>query len=115
MEHRAHSRDGGHHMKHTTTSDGQALAERLKKAREMAGLSQGKVAKMLGMHRPTITEIEACNRKVSSTELATFANLYNVSPSSLFLESPVKLNLDDPKLRLAARELWKLKSADLKR
>jgi transcriptional regulator with XRE-family HTH domain len=28
------------------------IAERLKQARKLAGLSQGHVAKMLGLHRP---------------------------------------------------------------
>ena len=43
------------------------IAERLKAARQLAGLSQGHVAKILGMHRPSISEIEAGNRRVSAT------------------------------------------------
>ena len=35
------------------------VAERLRLAREQAGLSQGQVARLLGKHRPTISEIEA--------------------------------------------------------
>ena len=46
------------------------IAERLKEARKLAGLSQGHVAKMLGLHRPSVTEIEAGNRRVSADELA---------------------------------------------
>ncbi|RYD65425.1 MAG: XRE family transcriptional regulator, partial [Verrucomicrobiaceae bacterium] len=33
-----------------------ALAGRLREARKLAGLSQGKVAEMLNLHRPTVTE-----------------------------------------------------------
>ena len=49
------------------------IASRLKIAREMAGLSQNQVAKMLGMKRPAISEIEAGRRKVSADEIAQLA------------------------------------------
>ena len=42
----------------------QRMAERIREARTLAGLSQGQVAKMMGMHRPSISEIEAGNRRV---------------------------------------------------
>lgn len=35
-----------------------ALAGRLREARKLAGLSQGHVAGILGLHRPSISEIE---------------------------------------------------------
>ena len=38
------------------------VAARLREARKMAKLSQGQVAKLPGMHRPTVSEIEAANR-----------------------------------------------------
>ena len=37
----------------------QIIANRLAEARKMAGLSQGQVARMIGLHRPAISEIEA--------------------------------------------------------
>ena len=55
------------------------LAERLRLAREQAGLSQGQVARLLDMHRPTISEIEAGRRKVTAEELAVFSQTYEVS------------------------------------
>jgi transcriptional regulator with XRE-family HTH domain len=91
------------------------IAERLKEARKAAGLSQGQVAKLLQMHRPTISEIEAANRRVSAEELATFAQTYDVTVSWLLGESSDQLEVDDPRLQLAARELSKLKSDDLDR
>ena len=54
------------------------MAVNLRTAREAAGLSQGQVAKILDLHRPTVTEIEAGRRKVSGEELARFAALYRV-------------------------------------
>jgi transcriptional regulator with XRE-family HTH domain len=102
-------------MKATTDKDRSGLASRLKQAREMAGLSQGQVAKLLSMHRPSITEIEGGNRKVSADELAVFAATYDVSPTWLLGLTPEKLEINDPQLALAAREMSKLKKDDLEK
>ena len=48
------------------------IAHRLRMAREMAGLSQGQVAKELGWHRPTVSEIEAGRRRVSAENCQLF-------------------------------------------
>lgn len=92
-----------------------AIAERLREARKAAGLSQGQVAKLLQMHRPTISEIEAGNRRVSAEELVKFAETYDVTVSWLLGETAEQLEMDDPRLQLAARELSKLKPDDLDR
>ena len=92
-----------------------AIAERLREARKAAGLSQGQVAKLLQMHRPTISEIEAGNRRVSAEELVKFAETYDVTVSWLLGETAEQLKMDDPRLQLAARELSKLKPDDLDR
>ena len=89
------------------------IAERLKEARKLAGLSQGHVAKMLGLHRPSVSEIEAGNRRVSADELARLAEIYDVSVVWLLGEAPETLDAQDPRLELAARELSKLKPDDL--
>lgn len=91
------------------------VASRLREARKMAGLSQGQVAKLLDMHRPTISEIEAGNRRVTAEELTRFAELYDVTVSWLLAETADQLTTDDPRLQLAARELSKLKPDDLDR
>lgn len=91
------------------------IAERLREARKMAGLSQGQVAKLLEMHRPTISEIEAGNRRVSVDELGRFAEMYDVTIAWLIGDTPGQLEVSDPRLQLAARELTKLKSDDLDR
>jgi transcriptional regulator with XRE-family HTH domain len=91
------------------------IPERLKEARKLAGLSQGHVAKILGLHRPSISEIEAGNRRVSADELARLAEIYDVSVAWLLGEAPEILDARDPRLELAARELTKLKPEDLDR
>ena len=86
-----------------------AVATRLRAAREQAGLSQGQVAKLMQMLRPTVSEIEAGRRRVAAEELASFARFYGVSVSWLIDEKP---DVPDPAVELAARELVKLKSED---
>lgn len=93
----------------------EAIATRLREARKVAGLSQGQVARLLVMHRPTISEIEAGNRRISAEELTKFAETYDVTVSWLLGESSEQLETDDPRLQLAARELSKLKPDDLER
>ncbi len=91
------------------------IAARLREARKMAGVSQGQVAKLLDMHRPTISEIEAGNRRVSAEELSKFADVYDVTVSWLLAETAEQLETNDPRLQLAARELSKLKPDELDR
>ena len=98
---------------HSARSD--MIPARLRAAREAAGLSQGQVAKLMGMHRPTISEIEAGNRRVSADELVKLAELYDTKTAWILGEGPQDISADDPKLQLAARELGKLKPDDLNR
>jgi transcriptional regulator with XRE-family HTH domain len=88
------------------------IANRLRSAREMAGLSQAQVARILKMHRPTITEMEAGRRKVSADELRQLAEAYEVDIAWL---AGTKSMGDLPRVELAARELAKLKKDDLDR
>ena len=90
------------------------IASRLRTAREAAGLSQGQVARMLGVHRPTISEIEAGRRRVSAEELSQLAKIYDVNPGWL-TEGTTSESEGDKRLRLAARQLSKLKDQDLDR
>ena len=66
------------------------IRNRLRQARELAGLSQGQVARILNVHRPTISEIEAGNRRVSAEEIARFAEVYEVGIEWLFGQGPEK-------------------------
>ena len=89
------------------------IAERLREARKLAGLSQVQVAKILGLHRPSVSAMEAANRRVSAEELARLAEVYDVSVAWLLGEATGALDVHDPRLELAARELSKLKPDDL--
>ncbi|MGB3798588.1 MAG: helix-turn-helix transcriptional regulator [Lewinella sp.] len=87
------------------------IATRLKKARELAGLSQSYVAMTIGLNRPAISEIEAGRRKVSAEEIIEFANLYQVDSSWLLVQG----NDSDAvlgRMKFAARELSKMSNED---
>jgi transcriptional regulator with XRE-family HTH domain len=92
-----------------SSSDLPGLGERLRQAREDAGLSQAQAARLLGIHRPTLSEIESEDRKVTAGELRNFASLYEVSTTWLLGESVQA----DEGLRMAARKLGQLKEKDL--
>ena len=69
---------------------------------------------MLSKHRPTISEIEAGRRRVSADELAMFADIYEVSPAWLLGREDESDEFNE-RVRLAARELAKLRAEDLDR
>jgi len=99
----------------TAESHRDRLAERLRAAREMAGLSQGQVAKMLGLHRPSVSEMEAGRRKVSAEEVARLAELYRVDINWLTGSTAAPGGRRDDRVQLAAREFSKLQPKDLDR
>jgi transcriptional regulator with XRE-family HTH domain len=92
-----------------SNNDLPGLGDRLRQAREDAGLSQAQAAKLIGIHRPTLSEIETEGRKVTAGELRDFALLYQVSTSWLLGE----VLQADEKLKMAARKLENLKKSDL--
>lgn len=91
------------------------LAARLRLAREQAGLSQGQVAKMLGLHRPSVSEMEAGRRRVTADELAELAKIYAVSIEWLSGQDECVDGKGSARIELAARELAKLSDDDLDR
>ena len=66
------------------TVDLPGVGERLREAREAAGLSQAQAAHLMDMHRPTVTEIENETRKVSAGELKQFADEFREPFAVLF-------------------------------
>jgi transcriptional regulator with XRE-family HTH domain len=86
------------------------VAERLRIARENAGLTQGQAARLMKLHRPTISEVEAGRRRVTSDELTAFATIYDVSVAWLTGTEEEDL---EARVMLAARQLAKLKPQDL--
>ena len=89
------------------------IANRLALARKNSGLSQAQAAKLMNLHRPTISEIEAGRRSVSAEELVKFADIYSVNISWIAVEKDDYENTNKDKIELAARELSKLKKEDL--
>lgn len=84
------------------------LGDRIRQARDAAGLSQAQVAKLLGLHRPAVTGMESGTRKVTAGELATLADLYKVS-----LDWLAGSEGRSSTLTMAARKLRDLKERDL--
>lgn len=66
------------------------IAARLRQLRESLGFTQATVAAELGVHRPTISEIEAGRRAVSAEELYRLATLYGASVAEILAEAPTE-------------------------
>lgn len=98
--------------RNTTRMD---IVERLRMAREAAGLSQGQAAKLMGMHRPTVSEIEAGRRRLAADELAEFAEKYGVSAAWVLGETDEGGKDVSDRIKLAARQLSSLKDEDLEK
>lgn len=98
----------------SNTSEREKIAERLKEARTLAGLSQESAAKILGIQRPAISEIESGRRKVSAEEIIQFSKLYKVSTSWLLLKDETETEMNE-QLKVAARELSKMNETDRKK
>jgi len=91
------------------TNDLPGLGNRLRQARDAAGLSQEQVARLLKLPRPAVTEMENETRKVSAGELKELAELYKVSLEWLAGD----LLNQSRKVKIAARKLEALKERDL--
>ena len=81
------------------------IAERLKLARELSGLSQLNAAKMLNLSRPAISEIEAGRRNVSGSEIVQFADLYDVESTWILGETDEEQDHVKSKINLAIFEI----------
>lgn len=91
------------------------IGNRLAVARKHAGLSQAQVAQLLGLPRPSITEIEAGRRRVSAEELVQFAEVYSVDLDWLAGRTEGQADALRDRLLLAARDVANLKSEDLEK
>jgi transcriptional regulator with XRE-family HTH domain len=87
------------------------IAERLKLARELSGLSQAQAAKILSFSRPTITEIEQGRRNVTGAELVQFSDTYDVDVN--WILSGTEDEAANSKIQLAAREISKMSEGEV--
>lgn len=60
------------------------LSKRLKNLRENARFTQDEVAKLLGVQRLVITNIENGSRKITAEELYIFSKIYGLSMEELY-------------------------------
>src|SRR6266849_9240920 len=103
-------RNKGRAMTTGRTRDLPGLGARLRDAREAAGLTQEQVAKLLGIPRPAISEMEGETRTVSAGELKQLAACYKVSLPWLAGEPTYS---DGEKIKMAARKLSALRDEDV--
>jgi transcriptional regulator with XRE-family HTH domain len=59
------------------------MNRRIKELRERSGMSQQKLAQLLGLSRPTISQIESGQRKVSADEMRKLADVFHISADRL--------------------------------
>ena len=74
------------------------IGKRIKELRESIGVSQQKLAELLKVSRPTITQIEKGERKISADELIKLSEIFNLSIESLLdLEKKPEVVLGESK------------------
>jgi transcriptional regulator with XRE-family HTH domain len=59
------------------------ISHRIKELRESLGISQQRLAELLGVLRPTISQIENGERKISAEELIKLSEIFGISIESL--------------------------------
>jgi len=70
------------------------IGERLKQAREEAGLSQEAVAEFLDVPRSAVSKIESGQQKIDSIQLRQLSGMYDVSLDELLAEPEEEMNED---------------------
>lgn len=94
-------------------SERKQIGKRLQEARKLAGLSQAQVATLLNIPRPSVSEFEAGNRRVSADELKLLCETYEVNLHWVLGQEVGRLTPGDDRLQLAARELAKLQPEEI--
>jgi len=69
--------------------DAKFIRDRIRQAREDAGLSQRKMATIMGVAQATISDIERGRVQISATELSRFARMLN-KPITYFYPAPIR-------------------------
>jgi Zn-dependent peptidase ImmA (M78 family)/DNA-binding XRE family transcriptional regulator len=69
------------------------VGERLRRAREVAGMSQANAAAAIKIARTTLVAIEKGERRIRISELQQIARLYNTSVNALLREEAIQVDL----------------------
>lgn len=72
---------------------GRLLAETLQRLRREAGLTQVKMARALGVSRPTLTRLESASQNITLRTLAQLCRALKCKPGDLFQPGHVRLRL----------------------
>ena len=71
---------------------GKLIGKRIKELREKTGINQQKLSEMLRISRPTISQIENGERKLTADELIKLSTIFNISIESILdLKRPVEV------------------------
>jgi len=85
------------------------IGQKIRKLRENLGISQQRLAELLGVSRPTISQIEREERRISIDEIIKLSEIFNVSIESLIniekepeiiLEKNKKITKVKPQIRI---------------
>ncbi|HEX9712753.1 MAG TPA: nucleotidyltransferase domain-containing protein [Actinomycetota bacterium] len=74
-------------MRRPTAGRSPALGKRIKEARQASGLSQSALAQAISLDRTAVSKIESDQRRVSSLELASIAQVLNRPVESFLAET----------------------------
>lgn len=85
------------------------VGKRIKELRERIGISQQRLSELMGVSRPTISQIENGERKICADELIKFSEIFGVSVGSLLnLERPPEVILQQKKKEKKAKPLIRI-------
>lgn len=86
------------------------IGERVRNLRERSGMSQQKLSELLGVSRPTVSQLEAGSRKICTEELEKLSEIFGMSVDELLhaekepevvFEKSLKGRAEDPVIRIS--------------
>lgn len=81
------------------------IGQRIKELRVKIGMSQQRLAEILGVSRPTISQIENDERKIFANELIKLSEIFNTSVDNLLnIEKSPKIIFEESKSRRKTRQ-----------
>lgn len=86
------------------------IGERVRNIRERSGMSQQKLSELLGVSRPTVSQLEAGSRKICTEELEKLSEIFGMSVDGILhaekepevvFEKSLKGRAEDPVIRIS--------------